>query len=174
MTHDDLRWCQFWRCPWLHAHPQWRDTYDWLEPMRSVSLQHFAIIADQLNLPVAPILSPQIHWLNFSELERRKVCVLLAETLAPGCGRLELDEGSRLWCARTSAALRLNLAVPRHDPEQLGMHALQQWLPDYWPRLKWLFPILDESQNTPIDIAEKPLNTICQAVLWKVSDDVSH
>lgn len=188
----ETRWIQFWRCPWLFADDSW---FDYLKhkmlpyfaaqsasleanvdvscayrQLREYSLLYPEQMTAMLSLPTQAIPESQVFWLTDALPQRMQHCVFIGEIIAPGAARKQLTSEQRVWCGRISAALRLNLPVPRVDPAFLGLATLAMWQPMLWPRLQWLFSktAVEAAENLDLPhIRSKALETIWQAVLWR-------
>lgn len=168
---EQLAWAQWWAFPWEHAHEDWRDDgYRAIERLfysgRSApdDLTGFAAC-----LPVAPQATALRLALASTE-QLNLVLTLVSHTLNPEAATVPLSDGHHQWCMRLAMALPPAMLPPHADPLQL----LHSWVePATWQRLRLRFPRRRvseaETANAPFENASSRLNTLWQAVVWRVT-----
>ncbi|KPX06184.1 hypothetical protein [Pseudomonas savastanoi] len=165
-------WVQWWCNPWQFAHPDWQSRFalncgltlsdcDGLIASRhSVFWQSVGIEPDQPPMPAEPVL----RWLALTPLQREQALDLARRICF--C-RNESDGADGQWCWALTKALRPGvwLELANEDPRLL----LGAWLgPEYWSRLRLAWAP-DELPDTPCEAPENKLQTMWQAILWRVT-----
>ncbi len=170
LMREHLAWARWWVFPWTSAHKDWKGSeYPAIEALfhsrRSApdTLTGFAAC-----LPAEP--HPTVLRLALTSTEQLNlVLTLVHETFNPAAAS-PLNEAHHLWCTRLSKALPPNMLPPDSDP--LGL--LHSWLePAVWQRLRLRFPRQrvreTEITSAPLESANSRLNTLWQAVVWRVT-----
>ena len=170
--NEHLAWVRWWAWPWQAAHPDWlRAT-----PVNIPSALWRSHPAQaNLALGIAPCLplEPSVTQLRLALASSAQLDLMLA-LLGNTCRPLfdgGLSEEQHLWCMRLSKALHHDaLLAVAEDP----LHLLQVWVsPVIWQRLRLRFSrqrVLDlESHPTPTNDAHNRLDTLWQAVIWRVT-----
>jgi hypothetical protein len=171
--NEHLAWVQWWAFPLKYAHEDWRDD-------AFSAMDAFARSGGLLPCPppgVATCLPPAPHAtvlrLALASMEQLDLALtLIHDTFSPQASST-LSESHQLWCTRLSKALPPALLLPDADPLQL----LHSWVePSIWQRLRLRFPrerVRESEKKPPIKSASSPLNTLWQAVVWRVTTTAS-
>lgn len=174
--NDHLAWAQWWASPWKLSHEDWRaiGKYPAINALyRSRRLVTSTLPGIAPCLPPAP--DPSVLRLALAEAEQLNLAVALIHTTFSPAAAAPLSERHHQWCMRLSKALPPDMLLPDHDPLQL----LRSWVkPTTWQRLRLRFPcerVLEmEQKNISLENGHSRLNTLWQAVVWRVtamSDD---
>lgn len=167
---EQLAWAQWWAFPWKHAHEDWRgDKYRAIERLfysaRSVpdDLTGFAAC-----LPAAP--NATVLRLALASTNQLNLVLALANHTFNPQAAASLSEDHHEWCMRLSMALYPSMRPPQSDPLRL----LHSWVePATWQRLRLRFPRTRvseaETADAPLENASSRLNTLWQAVVWRVA-----
>lgn len=167
---ERLAWAEWWAFPWEHAHEDWRgDKY----PSISVLYHSRRSAPDGLTsiaacLPPAP--HPTVLRLALASTEQLNLALTLVHGTFNPEAAPPLSESQHLWCMRLSKALPPTMLSPDADPLQL----LSSWIePDTWQRLRLRFPrnrvCAVEKSNISLENSSSRLNTLWQAVVWRVT-----
>ncbi|MCK0548983.1 MULTISPECIES: type III secretion protein [Pseudomonas] len=171
LTAEDY-WTQWWCNPWPWAHAGWQsrfaercgltvsDCEALMVSRHSVFLQSVGITPSQPPMPAAPVLS----WLALTTVQRDQA-LDLAQRIC--FSRNESDGHEGQWCWSLTKALRPGVWLDlEHEDARLLLGA---WLgPEYWPRLRLAWAP-DEVADSPCSAPENKLQTLWQAVLWRVT-----
>jgi len=168
---EHLAWAQWWAFPWKYAHEDWRG-----EKYPAIStLYHLGRLAPgnltgvATCLPAAP--HPTVLRLALASTEQLDLAMtLIHDTFNPEAAA-PLSNSHHLWCMRLSKALPPAMLPCDADPLQL----LHSWVePATWQRLRLRFPrerVGDvEKRNISFENASSRLNTLWQAVVWRVTN----
>ena len=166
---EHLAWAKWWAFPWRHAHDDWKgDEYRAVDALyRSRRWTPRDFMGVTACLPPTPP-STVLHLALASEEQ-----LSLALTLVHRTFRTEpatpLSDSHHLWCMRLSKALPPDMLLPSMDPLQL----LHSWVePATWQRLRLRFSRERvqrlEGNNTSLENANSRLNTLWQAVVWRI------
>lgn len=170
--NEHLAWAQWWALPWQAAHPDWllADLVDIPSSLwRSHHAQANLVLGIEPCLPLAPS-DTELRLALASSTQLDLMLALLENTCRPLFDG-GLSEEQHLWCMRLSKALHQDaLLAAAEDP----LHLLQVWVrPVIWQRLRLRFPrqrVLGlETRPTPADDAHNRLDTLWQAVIWRVT-----
>ncbi|MCR4538167.1 type III secretion protein [Pseudomonas sp. 18.1.10] len=167
---EQLAWAQWWAFPWEHAHQDWRnDEYRAIEKLfhsgRSVPDKLAGFVACLPATPHATVLRLALA----STDQLNQVLTLVSHTLNPAAA-VPLSESHHQWCIRLAMALPPTMLPPHADPLRL----LHSWVePATWQRLRLRFPRARvseaETASVPLGNASSRLNTLWQAVVWRVT-----
>ncbi|KPZ29490.1 MULTISPECIES: hypothetical protein [Pseudomonas syringae group] len=165
-------WVNWWCNPWPWAHPAWQDRFAevhgvsihdceaLLTSRHGVFLQSIGIVADQPPQLDEPVLS----WLALSPSQREQA-IALAQCICFSLNESEDPDGQ--WCRGFSKALRPEVWLDLHNQDARLL--LGAWLgARYWSRLRLAWPP-EEVADTPCKAPYNKLQTLWQAVLWRVS-----
>lgn len=163
--NEHLAWAQWWAFPLKYAHEDWRDAdYTSMD----------ALVAVPCNFPgIATCLPPPPHAtvlrLALASMEQLNLTLRLIHGTFNPHASAALSDSHHQWCTRLSKALPPALLLPDADPLQL----LHSWVePSIWQRLRLRFPRIrvQEAEEKPsIESAGSQLNTLWQAVVWRVT-----
>ncbi|WP_297844564.1 type III secretion protein [Pseudomonas sp.] len=178
MTGDaTAEWVRWWCCTWHWAHPDWQtqfasgpgeDMHRYDAVARS---QHNRFL---LSVGISPGQPPPpnndvLQWLALTEQQQQEALALIqmicfSRTPSPSVDAVSHEQ----WCRRVAKALRPGVWL---SPTVVDVRELLgAWLGDaYWSRLRLAWPpgVVDE---TPSHAPVNKLNTLWQAVLWRVTN----
>lgn len=165
-----MAWAQWWAFPWRFAHEDWKDSqYATIDALyrsrRSVPGDFMGV---STCLPPAP--QPSVLRLALASSEQLALALILVHgTFNPQATPL-LSENHHLWCLRLHKALPPEMLPLDADP----LHLLHSWLePTIWQRLRLRFSreraYRIEQSPTCLENASSRLNTLWQAVVWRVT-----
>ena len=167
---EHLAWAQWWAFPWKHAHEDWKcDRYPAVEALfRSGRSAPDALTGVAACLPAAP--QPTVLRLALAPKEQLNLALTLVHGTFNPMATAPLSESHHLWCMRLSTALPPIMLPSDADPLQL----LHNWIePATWQRLRLRFPRErvheTEITNTRLENASSRLNTLWQAVVWRIT-----
>lgn len=170
---EHLAWAQWWAFPWKYAHEDWRDGNH--AAMDALHRRGGWVLC---NLPgVVACLPPAPHAtvlrLALASMEQLNLALtLIHDTFNPQASSA-LNDSHQLWCTRLSKALPPALLLHDADPLQL----LRSWVePSTWQRLRLRFPrerVHAAENKLPIEGTSSQLNTLWQAVVWRVTKTAS-
>ncbi|MCS3511784.1 hypothetical protein M2392_001817 [Pseudomonas grimontii] len=173
-TREHLAWAQWWVFPWKSAHADWKGAeYPAIEALfnrrRSAPDSLTGVTA---SLPAAP--HPTVLRLALSSTEQLNLVLTLVHDTFNPAAVSPLNESHHLWCIRLSKALPPGMLPPHADPLRL----LHSWVePAIWQRLRLRFPRQrvreTERASAPLENANSRLNTLWQAVVWRVTTTAS-
>ncbi|RMT49575.1 Type III secretion protein HrpD [Pseudomonas syringae pv. solidagae] len=125
-----------------------------------VFLQSVGIMPSQPPMPAEPVL----NWLALTPVQRDQA-LDLAQRIC--FSRNESDAHDGQWCWALTKALRPGVWLElEHEDARLLLGA---WLgPEYWPRLRLAWAP-DEVADSTCSAPENKLQTLWQAVLWRVT-----
>ena len=168
---DHLAWAQWWASPWRFSHPDATSAqaYHALPALcRSQPALACAALGIEPCLPPPPCAT--VLGLALASREQFDLAIALLElTCHPNVDSPLYDE-HRKWCERLAKALHPDaLLQPENDPLQL----LRAWVePAVWQRLRLRLPPdrvqALETTHLPIDDAHGRLNTLWQAIVWRI------
>ncbi len=167
---ENLAWAQWWAFPWEHAHEDWKgDEYlaiNVLYHRQRLSPRDLKGIATCL--PAPP--HPTVLRLALASNEQLELALTLVRGTVNPEAASPLSGSHHLWCMRLSKALPPDMLDPETDPLQL----LYSWVdPATWQRLRLRFSrervCKVEQQIAPAETASSRLNTLWQAVVWRVT-----
>lgn len=165
------RWVRWWCNPWDWAHPAWQERFAGsvglstracealLACRHGVFLQSVGI--DPSQPPVAA--EPVLRWLQLSAAQRDRA-LALAQCIC--FVRTESDGADGQWCWAVTKALRPGAWLdPENEDARLVLGA---WLgAACWSRLRLAWAPGEVADN-PAQVPENKLQTLWQAVLWRV------
>lgn len=167
---EQLAWAQWWAFPWKDAHEDWKNAeYGAIEKLfhcgRSAPDNLTGLIACLPATPHATVLRLALA----STEQLNQVLTLVSHTFNPDAAA-PLSESHRQWCMRLAMALPSAMLPPHSDPLRL----LHSWVePATWQRLRLRFPRTRvseaETANAPLENTSSRLNTLWQAVVWRVT-----
>ena len=171
---EHLAWVQWWAFPWKHAHADWSNgAFSAMDALdRSGGLIPCNLPGIATCLPPAPHATVlRLALASMAQLDL--ALALIQGTLNNPEASSALSESHQLWCTRISKALPPALLLPDADPLQL----LHSWVePTIWQRLRLRFPrerVREVEKKSPIESACSQLNTLLQAVVWRVTTTAS-
>lgn len=168
--HEQLAWAQWWAFPWKDAHEDWRD-----DKYRAIERLFYYGRAAPHNLtgfaaclPAAP--QATVLRLALASTEQLNLVLTLVSHTFNHEAAAPLSERHHQWCMRLAMALPPAMLPPHSDPLRL----LHSWVePATWQRLRLRFPRTRvneaEMANAPLENASSRLNTLWQAVVWRVT-----
>ena len=167
---ENLAWAQWWAFPWDYAHEDWKsDKYPVIQALyRSRKIVPAELTGVVTCLPAPP--QPTVLRLALASTEQLDLALrLVHDTFNPEAAG-SLSDNHHLWCMRLSKALPPAMLAPDADPLQL----LHSWVdPTTWQRLRLRFPRERvrqvEQQNVSLENGSSRLNTLWQAVVWRVT-----
>lgn len=168
--NEHLAWAQWWAFPWKYAHEDWKgDKYSWIDALHhNRHLVRGSLMGVAACLPPAPNVT--VLRLALASNEQLNLALTLVhDTFNPEVAH-PLSDSDHLWCIRLSKALPPAMLSPNADPLLL----LHSWLePTTWQRLRLRFSRKRvheiEQSNTGLENASGRLNTLWQAVVWRVT-----
>lgn len=174
LMREQLAWAQWWAFPWKQAHEDWRgDKYRAIERLfysgRSAPEDLTGFVAC---LPAAPHAT--VLRLALASTDQLNLALALANHTFNPQAASPLSEDHHEWCMRLSMALHPSMLPPHSDPLRL----LHSWVePATWQRLRLRFPRTRvseaETADAPLESASSRLNTLWQAVVWRVASMAS-
>lgn len=167
----DLRWVQWWVCPWKNAHLDWRTQSDFVETVTLSRSHHhqvsrlFGIAPELPPRPCAPVLQ-----LVLSRTQQRDLVLMLVNEVCNPTPDSRLNEEQRLWCQRLIKALAPDpIPLNFEDP----LHCLRAWVsPAIWQRLRLSFArhrVLELERLPRLVTPSGRLDTLWQAALWRAT-----
>ncbi|AZE64950.1 hypothetical protein SAMN05216475_0157 [Pseudomonas synxantha] len=169
---DHLAWAQWWASPWLSSHPEATSThaYDAVLPLcRSRPGLACAALGIEPCLPPAPCAT--VLGLALASPEQIDLAIALLDlTCHPNLDSPLCDE-HRKWCERLAKALHPGALL---QPDDDSLQLLRAWVePAVWQRLRLrLVPHrvqAIESTYLSLDDAHGRLNTLWQAIVWRIA-----
>ncbi|WP_244643792.1 type III secretion protein [Pseudomonas fluorescens] len=167
---EHLAWAQWWAFPWKYAHADWKgDDYAAVNALyRSQRLAPESLTGFATCLPPAP--HSTVVRLALASTEQLDLTLTLVHYTFNPEAENPLSDSHHLWCVRLSKALPPAKMAPDTDPLQL----LHSWLePAIWQRLRLRFSRkrVFETETTPLPLENGSgrLNTLWQAVVWRVT-----
>lgn len=167
---EHLAWAQWWAFPWKYAHDDWKgDKHPAID-----AFHHNGCSAPASLTGIAPCLPPAPHptvlRLALASTEQLNLALTLVHDTFNPQAATPLSDSHHLWCMRLSKALPPAMLAPDADPLQL----LHSWVdPTTWQRLRLRFPRERvhqvEQQNLSLENGSSRLNTLWQAVVWRVT-----
>lgn len=171
---EHLAWVQWWAFPWKDAHADWKgDEFPAIE-----ALYHSGRLAPGNFNGIAACLPPEpqptLLRLALATREQLNLALTLIHDTFNPLFDASLSPSHHLWCVRLSKAMPPDMLAPGTDPLQL----LHRWVdPAIWQRLRLRFPRervrAVEQQQGAIERASNRLNTLWQAVIWRVTTPAS-
>ncbi|NKI47418.1 type III secretion protein [Pseudomonas fluorescens] len=170
LMREQLAWAQWWAFPWKQAHEDWRG-----EEYRAIERLFYngRSVPDNLTgfkacLPAAPHAT--VLRLALATTDQLNLGLALVTHIFNPEAPSPLSESHHQWCMRLSMALHPSMLPPHSDPLRL----LHSWVePAIWQRLRLRFPRTRVSEaeiaNAPLEHASGRLNTLWQAVVWRVT-----
>lgn len=168
--NEHLAWAQWWAFPWKGAHHDWKgDEYRAIH-----ALYHNGRLTPADLTGMSACLPPPPHStvlrLALASTEQLDLALTLVHGTVNPEAATPLSDSHHLWCMRLSKALPPTLLPPDTDPLQL----LHGWIePDTWQRLRLRFPLERvhrvEQRDVSLDNTSSRLNTLWQAVVWRVT-----
>lgn len=167
---ENLAWAQWWAFPWDYAHEDWKDDkYQAINALyRSRRLVPSGLTGVVTCLPARP--QPAVLHMALASTEQLNMTLALVhDTFNPQAPGL-LSDNDHLWCIRLSKALPPDMLSSGAEPLQL----LHSWVePAIWQRLRLRFSrarVLEVEKNSlSLDTTNNRLNTLWQAVVWRVT-----
>lgn len=172
-TNEHLAWAQWWAFPWKHAHEDWSNgAFSAMDALdRSGGLIPCNLPGIATCLPPAP--NATVLRLALASMAQLDLALTLIHGTFNPDASSALSESHQLWCTRLSKALPPALLLPDADPLQL----LRSWVePSIWQRLRLRFPrerVQKAEKQPAIESACSQLNTLWQAVVWRVTTTAS-
>lgn len=170
---EHLAWVQWWAFPWKYAHEDWRnDAFSAVGALgRKGGLIPYDLPGIASGLPPAPHATVlRLALASMAQLDL--ALALIHGTFNPEASSA-LSDSHQLWCTRIAKALPPALLLPDADPLQL----LHSWVePSIWQRLRLRFPreLVRQAEKKPsFEGAASQLNTLWQAVVWRVTTTAS-
>lgn len=167
---EHLAWAQWWAFPWRDAHEDWRgDEYSAVDVLyQSRRWTPRDLMGVAACLPPAP--PPTVLHLALASAEQLSLALTLVHRTFSTEVATPLSDSHHLWCMRLSKALPPDMLFPTMDPLQL----LHSWVdPATWQRLRLRFSRERvrrvEANSTSFENANSRLNTLWQAVIWRVT-----
>lgn len=170
LMREQLAWAQWWAFPWKQAHEDWRG-----EEYRAIERLFYSgrSAPDNLTgfkacLPAAPHAT--VLRLALATTDQLNLVLALVNHMFNPQASSPSSESHHQWCMRLSMALHPSMLPPNCDPLRL----LHSWVePATWQRLRLRFPRTRVSEaeiaNAPLENASGRLNTLWQAVVWRVT-----
>ena len=168
---EDL-WVHWWCNPLRWAHPAWQHRFaaahglsvDECEAL--MSSRHSVFLHSLGITPGQPpeVEEPIVRWLALSPAQREQA-IELAQCICFSRNESEGPDGQ--WCWAFTKALRPGVWLDFQNEDVRLL--LGAWLgAHYWPRLRLAWPP-EEVAESPGQAPENKLQTLWQAVLWRVT-----
>ena len=177
---DHLAWAQWWASPWQSSHPD-ASSAQAFHAMHAVCRSQPGLACAALGiepcLPPAPL--DTVLGLALASREQIDLAMALLDLTCHPYLDSPLCDEHRKWCERLAKALHPNaLLQPDDDP----LHELRAWVePAVWQRLRLrLAPdrvLAVEKTHPLLDDAHGRLNTLWQAIVWRIaatSSELTH
>nr|WP_288913858.1 type III secretion protein [uncultured Pseudomonas sp.] len=167
---EDL-WVRWWCNPWDWAHPAWQERFASsagasIDACDALMVSRHGAFVQSVGIDPSqpPIIAESVlRWLTLTSSQRDRALALAQQICFT---QTERDGADGRWCWAVTRGLRPGawLKSQSHDARLV----LGAWLgPPYWSRLRLAWPP-DEVAESPVQAPENKLQTLWQAVLWRV------
>lgn len=167
---EHLAWAQWWAFPWQYAHQDWID--DDYPAIAALYHNERRVPGNFAGVPAClpPAPHPTVLRLALATPDQLSLAMTLVHDTFNPDAAAALSENHHQWCIRLSKAMPPDMLLPDADPLQL----LHRWVdPSIWQRLRLRFPhqrVCEvEKKICSLENAHSRLNTLWQAVVWRVT-----